>query len=71
MYRNDSLFVSSFTSIYEYTINGKLLNVIYEDLEDNDTVTGFELSNNGSQIYKIKHSKDALIKADRKGIVIS
>lgn len=67
VHKNDSLFVSSFTSIYEYALNGELQKLIYEDLTHTVTISSFALS--GNHLYVTNPNGD-LTTVDRKESVV-
>lgn len=63
-YYNDQLFVGSNTALYVYSLSGKKIKKLYEDISGGVTVNRFSLSVGGSIIYITKWDKNLLLTLD-------
>lgn len=62
-YHEGHLYVSSSTALYKYTLDGSLVDKLYEDLSGSETVSSFDVAENGT-IYVTSFNANKLIMLD-------
>ncbi|XP_052778521.1 uncharacterized protein LOC128215961 [Mya arenaria] len=66
-HHGNSLYISSYTALYVYTMKGTLVKKLYEDNSGDDTVMRIAISNDGKTIYITNYSNNQLITLDNVG----
>ncbi|KAH3844737.1 hypothetical protein DPMN_086999 [Dreissena polymorpha] len=67
----NTLFITSLTALYQYTMDGQLVKKIYEDTAGFQTVYKCAVSPDGSRLYIINYSHDNLLTLSTDGTVLS
>ncbi|KAH3792541.1 uncharacterized protein LOC127837167 [Dreissena polymorpha] len=68
-YHNTDLFVTSGTALYQYTIDGRLVEKLYEDSSGDNTVLYVGVRPDGKRIYVTDNANDKLLTLTRDGAV--
>ncbi|XP_052780641.1 uncharacterized protein LOC128217513 [Mya arenaria] len=70
-HHNGTLYIGSRTAIYQYTMSGRLVKMIYEDNTSNLTVNRFTVSRDGTNIYIPATHTNKFITIDTSGNILS
>ncbi|XP_052222185.1 uncharacterized protein LOC127838440 isoform X2 [Dreissena polymorpha] len=68
-YHNTDLFVTSGTALYQYTIDGRFVEKLYEDSSGDNTVLDVGVSPDGKRIYLTDNANDKICILTRAGAV--
>ncbi|KAH3771866.1 uncharacterized protein LOC127845207 [Dreissena polymorpha] len=70
-FHQGDMYITAYTALYKYTLNGKLVSKMYEDTSDSNTVINCAVSRTGDKLYISNNTQHKLLTLARDGSVLA